>query len=88
MDAFVRDRGWYADGSPKPQSPANLAASVAIEAAELLECFQWDAAASAAAVADELADVVLYAAQLANVMAIDLDAAVAAKLARNRGRSW
>ena len=84
----MRARGWYEAGSPKPQTAKNLAASVAIEAAELVECFQWQETADPSAVADELADVVLFAAQLANVASIDLAQAVADKLARNRGRSW
>ncbi|HEX8084609.1 MAG TPA: MazG-like family protein [Solirubrobacteraceae bacterium] len=88
MDKFVRRRGWYDDASRKPQTTINLAASLAIEAAELLECFQWRAEGDPDAVADELADVVLYAAQLANVSGIDLGEAVAAKLARNEMRTW
>jgi 8-oxo-dGTP diphosphatase len=41
MHAFVRGKGWYDVDSPKPQTPRNLAASLAIEAAEVLEHFQW-----------------------------------------------
>ncbi len=89
MHAFVGDRGWYGAGSPKPQTPTNLAMSLAIEAGELLECFQWGPPAEGDdRVADELADVVLYAAQLANVAGVDLAEAVGGKLARNATREW
>jgi NTP pyrophosphatase (non-canonical NTP hydrolase) len=88
MDEFVRRRGWYAPDSPKPQTPRNLSVSLAIEAAELLECFQWREEADPARVADELADVILYAVQIANVMDIAIDRAVAEKLRINGERTW
>ncbi len=88
MDAFVRHKGWYAENSVKPQTPKNLAVSLALEAAELLECFQWGESGDPAAAADELADIVLYAAQISNVLQIDLDEAVEKKLARNMERVW
>jgi dCTP diphosphatase len=86
MDEFVGSRGWYEPGSEKPQLPRNLAASISLEANELLECFQWTDEADGAAVAAELADVVLYAAQLANVLDIDLGGALEEKLDLNRRR--
>ena len=86
MDEFVGARGWYEPDSEKPQTPANLAASISIEAAEVLECFQWTGAADQTEVAAELADVVLYAAQLANVLGVDLDSALDNKLQSNRDR--
>ncbi|HEX2070128.1 MAG TPA: nucleotide pyrophosphohydrolase [Thermoleophilaceae bacterium] len=86
MDTFVAERGWYGAGSPKPQTARNLASSIAIEAAEVVECFQWAEDADPDEVAAELADVVLYAAQLANVIDVDLGAAVAAKMALNETR--
>lgn len=88
MDSFVREKGWYEDNSIKPQTPENLAKSISIEAAELLECYQWATSASESAVADELADVLLYAAQLANVAGIDLENAVKCKLKYNSQRTW
>ncbi len=95
MDAFVASRGWYRPQSKKPQTPRNLAASVSLEAGEVVECFQWSELADADEVGAELADVVLYAAQLANVMGIDLGAAVAQKFELNetrfeavRGEQW
>lgn len=87
MDSFVARRGWYAEGSCKPQLPRNLAASIVLEAGEILECFQWsDEPPDKAALADELADVVLYVAQLANMLGVDLESAAASKLARNESR--
>ncbi len=88
MHRFVEARGWYASDSPKPQTPRNLAASLAIEAAEVLELFQWSEAADAEALAGELADVTLYLLQLASLSGIDLEQAVLGKLRANYGRSW
>jgi NTP pyrophosphatase (non-canonical NTP hydrolase) len=89
MDAFVTDRGWYEPDSPRPQSPRNLAISLSLEAAELLECFQWcEKAGDKAELAKELADVLLYLLQLARVSGIDLEQAVLDKLEINAGRIW
>jgi NTP pyrophosphatase (non-canonical NTP hydrolase) len=89
MHAFVRSKGWYDPDSPKPQSPRNLAASLAIEAAEVLEHFQWrEEAADRPALAGELADVALYLLQLASVSDIDLEEAILHKLEENQGREW
>ncbi|OGO48122.1 MAG: nucleotide pyrophosphohydrolase [Chloroflexi bacterium RBG_16_64_43] len=87
MNRFVEAKGWYAPDSPRPQTPRNLATSMAIEAAEVLEHFQWGEA-SASGVEDELADVALYLLQLAHCLHIDLEAAVLAKLAANYSRHW
>lgn len=88
MDAFVKSKGWYDVDSKRPQTPRNLAASLAIEAGELLECFQWGDEADRKHLEDELADVMLYALQLANVLEADLATVVLKKLARNQGRTW
>ncbi len=89
MHRFVEAKGWYQPDSPKPQSPRNLAASLVIEAAEVLELYQWqEACADKEALADELADVALYLLQLASVGGVDLEAAILRKLERNYGRSW
>jgi NTP pyrophosphatase (non-canonical NTP hydrolase) len=88
MHAFVTAKGWDAPGSPRPQTPRNLAASLAIEAAEVLEHYQWDGAAEPAALAGELADVALYLLQLASVTGIDLEQAILEKLKTNYGREW
>lgn len=88
MEGFVRVKGWYNENSAKPQSAKNLSISLVLEASELLECFQWTDQANRTVVAEELADVILYAAQIANIMDIDLDDAVERKLALNRNRDW
>lgn len=89
MHAFVAGKGWYAADSPKAQTPRNLAASLVIEAAEVLEHFQWrEAANDHEALAGELADVALYLLQLASVCQIDLESAILQKLALNKTREW
>lgn len=89
MHAFVESKGWYAPGSAKPQTPRNLAISLVLEASEVLEHFQWkDTSADPAALASELADVLLYLLQIASLSEIDLGQAVLDKLARNYQRRW
>ncbi|RMG90412.1 MAG: nucleotide pyrophosphohydrolase [Chloroflexi bacterium] len=89
MHAFVRSKGWYEPDSPKPQTPRNLAASLVIEAAEVLEHFQWrEDTRDKNALAGELADVALYLLQLASISGIDLEQAILDKLAQNQNREW
>lgn len=89
MHEFVGSKGWYNADSPKPQTARNLAASLVIEAAEVLEHFQWrEETADRAELAGELADVALYLLQLASVTDIDLQQAVLDKLALNYTREW
>jgi len=88
MHDFVRSKGWYEHDSPHPQTLRNLAAALNVEAAEVLELFQWTEDCDREALASELADVTLYLLQLADLSGIDLAAAVVAKLAMNEGRSW
>ncbi len=88
MHAFVAAKGWYAPESQRPQTPRNIATSLAIEAAEVLEIFQWGEPESTDELAGELADVALYLLQLASVTGIDLEQAIAAKLDVNYGRTW
>ena len=72
-------------------SPRNLAASVSIEAGELLELFQWssdetvaaDVAARHGDISRELADIVIYCVLMAHETGVDLEAAIDAKLAEN-----
>jgi NTP pyrophosphatase (non-canonical NTP hydrolase) len=87
MNRFVRSKGWYAEDSPRPQTPRNLAISLALEAAEVLEHFQWGERA-APELRDELADTALYLLQLAFLLDIDLEDAVLEKLKKNYARSW
>lgn len=89
MHAFVTDKGWYAPDSPKPQTPKNLAISLVLEAAEVLEHFQWRSeSADNHALASELADVALYLLQLASICEIDLEQAILDKLKQNQSREW
>jgi NTP pyrophosphatase (non-canonical NTP hydrolase) len=89
MHAFVAGKGWYAADSPKQQTPRNLAASLVIEAAEVLEHFQWrEEEVDSEALAGELADVGLYLLQLAAVSGIDLEQAILSKLEQNETREW
>lgn len=89
MHAFVASKGWDAPHSKRPQTPRNLAISLALESAEILEHFQWqDAVKDKDALAAELADVTLYLLQLAAVTGIDLEQAVLKKLEINASREW
>jgi len=89
MHRFVRSKGWYADDSQRPQTPRNLAISLALEAAEILEHFQWHAEAKdKEELAGELADAALYLLQLASVSEIDLEKAILNKLEINKTREW
>ena len=89
MDRFVRLKGWYAANSKRPQTPRNISISLALEAAEILEHFQWrDEVKDKAELASELADVTLYLLQLASITEIDLEQAVLKKLEINKTREW
>ncbi len=88
---FVEERNWEQYHAPK-----SLAMSIAIEAAEIMEHFQWVSNEESQAmvrneqaraqVADEMADVLIYCLALANQADIDISTAVKAKLERNRSR--
>lgn len=89
MHRFVTAKGWYLADSPRPQTPRNIALSLAIEAAEVLEHFQWgDTPPARGELASELADVTLYLLQLASLCGIDLEQAVLDKLKVNYDRVW
>lgn len=89
MHQFVSEKGWYDPGTPRSQTPKNLALSLSIEAAEVLELFQWiEEAPDPDLLANELADVLLYLLQLASISGIDLEQAVVEKLKINKGRTW
>ena len=89
MHAFVGSKGWYESDSPKVQSPRNIAASLVVEAAEVLEHFQWaEDVTDPLGLASELADVALYLLQLASITGIDLEQAVLDKLEVNKNREW
>lgn len=93
----IRDRlrGFAAERAWEPfHTPKNLAMALIVEAAEVVEHFQWQEAAAAAEilgekkeeVGAELADVLFYLIRLADRLDIDLAAAASAKLAVNADR--
>ncbi|MGQ4914397.1 MAG: nucleotide pyrophosphohydrolase [Candidatus Asgardarchaeia archaeon] len=86
---FVKKRNWT-----KYHNPKDLAISIAIEAGELLELFQWRTVDNINSkiktnkfylerVKEELADVMIYCIHLANVLDIDITQAIVSKLAKN-----
>jgi len=89
MNKFVTDQGWNEPDSPKPQTLRNLAISMSLETAEVLEHFQWsDQEIDAEELGQELADVALYLLQIASVADIDLEMAILQKLDHNYSRDW
>lgn len=86
MAAFVRERDWEQFHTPK-----NLSMSIAIEAAELMEHFQWLTveqskklgASALQEVSEELADIVIYALSLSNFLELDLSDAILHKMEKN-----
>ena len=88
MHNFVRSKGWYERDSKRPQTPRNLSISLALEAAEILEHFQWNEEFIKEDLAEELADVALYLLQLASIAEIDLEKAILDKLDVNASREW
>jgi dCTP diphosphatase len=64
-------------------TPENLAKSISIEAAEVLECFQWDNSYDKRALTDEIADVMCYCIMLADEIDIDLKEEIISKIKRN-----
>lgn len=79
LQEFVRARDW-----DQFHSSDNLAKSIAIEAAELLECFQWGGEPDRRRIADELADVLTYCHLLAAKLGFDTDEIVLEKLERTK----
>ena len=79
---FTEDRDW-----DQFHSPANLAKSIVIEAAELLECFQWsDTDFELQHVREELADVIVYSQNLLDKLGLDADEIVNMKMAQNEAK--
>lgn len=88
--AFADEREWNQFHTPK-----NLAMALSVEASELVEIFQWLTPEEAAAVMstergqavrDEVADVMTYLLRFADVLDIDLDAAMESKTAQSAQR--
>lgn len=78
IDRFNKDRDW-----DQFHSPDNLAKSIAIEAGELLEIFQWDSEGNPERVKEELADVMLFCLQLAMKYDFDIEEIILEKLVAN-----
>ena len=86
-DDFAKERDWEQFHSPK-----NLSMALMVEAAELVEHFQWLTARQSEelsperldAVAEELADVLIYTLRLASRLGVDIEQAAWAKLEKNR----
>mgnify|MGYP000661816059 CR=1 FL=1 len=88
MQRFVEERDWQQFHSPK-----NLSMAIAIEAAELMEHYQWlnereaaqaaESAETMAKVREELADVLCFALSFANALGIDISQSVRAKMIKN-----
>ena len=78
IDKFNKARDW-----DQFHSPANLAKSIVIEAAELLECFQWNDEYNLDDVKDELADVINYCIQMSMVLDLDIKKIVNDKMLKN-----
>ena len=79
---FTEDRDW-----DQFHSPENLAKSIVIEAAELLECFQWsDKDYDLQHVKEELADVIVYSQNLLDKLGLDADEIVNMKMDQNEAK--
>ena len=78
IDEFTKERDW-----DQFHSPENLAKSIAIEAGELLECYQWSNDADPEAVEEELADVLNYCLQMALNLNLDPIEIVRKKMLKN-----
>ena len=91
LRTFAEERDWEQFHTPK-----NLAMALSVEAGELLELFQWltpeesraitGSPMGAERVQEELADVLIYLVRLADVLGVDLEAAVETKLQLNAGK--
>lgn len=75
---FRDERGW----APY-HTPDNLAKFISIEAAELLECFQWNSEFDPTHVNEELADVLIYCLQMTDVLGVDAKEIIFEKLEKN-----
>jgi len=86
---FLRERDWE-----KYHNPKDLAESICIEAAELLQLFQWikpkkseqfkSDSLKVQRIKEELADVVLYCLSMANTLGIDLTTVILDKIEQNK----
>ncbi|MBS9365412.1 nucleotide pyrophosphohydrolase [Listeria welshimeri] len=89
ITAFLKERNWL----DQYNHPKDLAISLSLEASELLECFQWKTSETALKenredILKEVADVMIYALQIAESMGADGEEIIRLKLAGNRTRTW
>lgn len=76
---FNDERDWN-----QYHAPAQLAKSICIESAELLECFQWDDVHfDKEHVCEELADVMIYCISMANRLDVDMETIILSKMEKN-----
>ena len=75
---FNDDRDWE-----QFHTPENLAKSISIEAAELLECFQWNSDYDREALCDEIADVMMYCIMLSDKIGADIKEEIFRKMKKN-----
>ncbi len=86
---FRDSRDWM-----KFHNPKNLAISISLESAELLEHFQWKspeeselhAESAKSEIADEMADIAVYLIEMADNLGIDLEKAILGKLDKNAAK--
>lgn len=79
VNDFVTERDWH-----QYHTADNLSKSIIIEAAELLECFQWDNDYDFHHVCEELADVMIYSIQLALYLNVDIKDIIVDKMQKNK----
>ena len=90
IDSFASEREWGPFHTPK-----NLVSSISIEAAELLECFQWNNPEISEVLADdkllksveeEIADVMIYSLRLCSILGSEPIKIMKSKLEKNTGK--
>lgn len=91
VQQFIAERDWQ-----KYHNPKNLAMSISIESAELMEIFQWltleesislkDNKAKFEMIKEEIADIIIYCISLGNVFDIDLSQAILDKVEKNKSK--
>lgn len=91
VQQFVDERDWQ-----KYHNPKNLAMSISIESAELMEIFQWltmeesislkDNKAKFEKIKEEIADIIIYCISLGSILDIDLSKAILEKIEKNKSK--
>jgi NTP pyrophosphatase (non-canonical NTP hydrolase) len=81
LSQFVAERNWQ-----QFHTPENLAKSISIESAELLELFQWSEPSNLEDIKDELADVLTYCILLADKYDLDIEKIILEKLEKTKAK--